>query len=440
MSTVPRLLRVLLNGVAASLVLSAMFSTQIGTACETPVYRYAMYRWQPTPYEVYFLHRGEPGPEHQAVRSRIEELADGSENRANVAYLPVNLDEDPDLLSVPPDVKQAWTESKQQAPGYLVSTPYGASLHTGEMDEASAQALAESPARKSLATQLEAGKVGVFVLLKSADKGANEGAQAILKDVLDDVSAGKVSLYVPPADGGEEAESSKAAYELGLIEIDRSSEEEAWFVKSLLAVEPDLQKEERPMVFLIYGRARALLPYIGKGISRENLLREVEFISGACSCTVKEQNPGVDLLVRYDWEAAAAAIAERVGSEEGNESVGSDMFFPELIIPSTNTAAADNADASDADTVDEAEAVEADDETLAAANTVASASPESLEDSPAVAAAGEEVASASPQPEAAEATALSEKADFSIFAIVGGGLVVSLVVLFGVTLLVLRPQ
>ena len=25
-------------------------------ACETPVYRYAMYRWEPAPFEIYFFH------------------------------------------------------------------------------------------------------------------------------------------------------------------------------------------------------------------------------------------------------------------------------------------------------------------------------------------------------------------------------------------------
>ena len=48
-------------------------------------------------------------------------------------------------------------------------------------------------------------------------------------------------------------------------------------------MEPELADEDQPMVFLVYGRARALLPYIGKGITRENQIREIEFVSGACS-------------------------------------------------------------------------------------------------------------------------------------------------------------
>ena len=39
------------------------------------------------------------------------------------------------------------------------------------------------------------------------------------------------------------------------------------------------------------------------------------------------------MLVRYDWEAASAAVAAKFGSEEGNENqFGVEAFFPDLFI------------------------------------------------------------------------------------------------------------
>ena len=32
-------------------------------ACTTPVYRYAMYNWAPSPYYVFYFHRGDPPAE-----------------------------------------------------------------------------------------------------------------------------------------------------------------------------------------------------------------------------------------------------------------------------------------------------------------------------------------------------------------------------------------
>ncbi len=431
---------------AVALMASALLSGA-SRACETPVYRYAMYRWQPAPYEVYFLHNSDPTDAAKKIETRLEELAEGTDNRANIVHLPVNLGEDPELLSVPPDVKQAWlAREDKELPCYLISTPYGAELYSGELTESSVASLVESPARKTLAVQLESGKVGVFLFLKGDDQAANDAARSVLDEVVADVGAGEVSLYIPPAGGGDQAEASKPKYELGLIELDRGKEEEQWLVKSLLAVEPDLKDQQGPMVFLVYGRARTLLPYIGKGISRENLLREVEFISGACSCTVKEQNPGVDLLVRYDWEAAAAALAERVGSEEGNESsFGADSFFPELLIPSSNEVAVndeadESTDASGLDTT-EAEASSEEEDVAAAEPTLGNAIAAADQMQDAIAADVDDRAVASlPEASAEEAVQEVEKRELSVFGIVGGGLAIALVVLFGVTLAVLRPQ
>ena len=88
----------------------------------------------------------------------------------------------------------------------------------------------------------------------------------------------------------------------------------------LLAVEPDLHKfEKEPMVFAVYGRGRAMPPYVGKGITQANLVDCIAFLAGACSCMVKDENPGVDLLMRWDWDATA----ERMAAEDEGSGLGS---------------------------------------------------------------------------------------------------------------------
>ena len=86
------------------------------------------------------------------------------------------------------------------------------------------------------------------------------------------------------------------------------------------------------MLFVVYGRGRALPPYIGKGIAYQNLVEVTNFVTSACSCTVKDQNPGVDLLMAFDWQSASAAVAKKFGSEEGNNETLDDLF-PQLIYP-----------------------------------------------------------------------------------------------------------
>ena len=48
---------------------------------------------------------------------------------------------------------------------------------------------------------------------------------------------------------------------------------------------------------------------VGKGIQNENIDEACTFLTGPCSCQVKELNPGVDLLMAVDWEEEVSVVA-----------------------------------------------------------------------------------------------------------------------------------
>ena len=52
---------------------------------------------------------------------------------------------------------------------------------------------------------------------------------------------------------------------------------------------------------------------MGKGIAAETIEEAATFLIGKCSCQVKEQNPGIDLLFTADWKklAKASPLLER---------------------------------------------------------------------------------------------------------------------------------
>jgi hypothetical protein len=325
-------------------------------ACDTPVYRYAMYRWEATPYELYYFHRKAPSAEAAEIQEMVDRASRDKKARANVVYLPVNLDEDEKLVNVPADVKQAWeAQENPQVPCYMLVTPRGVQVYQGDIDKADVAALLESPARAKVARLLEEGSTGVFLFLEGKDAAANKAALEAAGTVIADVEAGNIKLYsgavdmfpgapkaatadAADADGDDDekdtdkSEKDGTKHQVGLIRIARDDAQEVWLRRMLMATERDLAKYgDEPMLFAVYGRGRALPAFIGKGISRDNLLDCLYFISGACSCTVKEQNPGVDLLVRHDWNAAAAKLAEKFGSEEGNDKFGVENLFPELV-------------------------------------------------------------------------------------------------------------
>ncbi len=458
--------------------------TGVVNACDTPVYRYAMYRWLPAPYEVYCFHRGELNEAGQAVKEAIEQANQAQDNPANVVFLPVDMDKDPELKSVPPDVKKAWeAKTDEQLPSFLISSPMPpfnpntempVHVYAGELSKEVMPSLFHSPARKQMADQLAQGKAGVFVFLPGKNPEANKKAEKVIQGVVDDVASGKVQLYVSPAlayaaeDQGGEPEIP--ATEVGFVKIDRDDPAEQWFVRCLLTLEYDLKETDEPILFTVYGRGRALFSCLGDGIHEDNLLQDIEFITGACSCTVKEQNPGVDLLVQYDWEAAATGLAEKFGAEEGSRyHFGGDTLFPELIIPS-GTGESQSADVADdgvaAKMSDAPDAAQLDDP-AAPAEGPTTEQPAAEGGAPVKSSAEDNQPTEEPSDEAttdrdadsdkdtAEATtrvasklptvgaeppAAEDQAGMRSVLFVGIGLVLALIVLFGATFVIIRPK
>jgi hypothetical protein len=124
----------------------------------------------------------------------------------------------------------------------------------------------------------------------------------------------------PPPEGqaGDEDQQHKPdGLDIGLLKVAQKDQTEKWLVRSLMTVEPDLDEyAEETMVFAIFGRGLALPPCLGEGINEQNLVGDLRFLSGPCSCTIKYQNPGVDLLLAWDWNTTADKMAEASGDFE----------------------------------------------------------------------------------------------------------------------------
>ena len=303
----------------------------LASACNTPVYRYAMYNWRVSPYPIFYLYDGEEPEEDKKTNKLIEELSMSETEIANVVLEKIDVSDAEKLDKLPgwEVIEKAWKSYDDGAvPAHLVMTPWGAKVFAGRLDEKSVKALAESPARTRFGELLNEGNATVMILLSGADEAENKLAEKALDELIamskrneipmaPDFSDPAMSGVMPPEEpgDGESAEDGDAAakpprLKVAKLKIDRSDPAELWFVRALMTIEPDLHEyAEEPMIFAGYGRGRAMEPYIGKGITPDNLVDVVAFLAGACSCQVKEQNPGADLLVKWDWEATADLVA-----------------------------------------------------------------------------------------------------------------------------------
>lgn len=315
-------------------LLSASLLTMLAcawvAACDTPVYRYAMYRWEPAAYEVYHFHAGDADSAFKAVHEQLRAAQQHETSPANVAVRLVDATDDGQLQNLPREIRKL-REQHAATPLTIVTNPLGIEVFQGDLDSQQTSLLLQSTApRNELTKLLSAGHAGLFVLVPGNDADLNAAAEQSLATLVADVNSGKVELGRKPSaanplsDANANADSAKPTIAKLTLTRESLASQDPWLLKSLMAVESDLYDfVAEPMVFVVYGRGRALPPFIGKGITPTNLVDIAEFITGACSCTVKEQNPGVDLLLAYDWQSAAAALARQVGAEEGNESFNS---------------------------------------------------------------------------------------------------------------------
>jgi hypothetical protein len=91
--------------------------------------------------------------------------------------------------------------------------------------------------------------------------------------------------------------------EFSLLRLSRHDPNERPFIQMLLGAEADLDEMKAPIVFPVFGQGRALYALVGDGIKDETIEKAATFLIGKCSCEVKEQNPGMDLLLAADWKA-----------------------------------------------------------------------------------------------------------------------------------------
>ena len=138
-----------------------------------------------------------------------------------------------------------------------------------------------SPLRQKIAGELMAGKLCVMLYLRT---GIPEKDEASLQIVKRTVAA---SLF------GET---------ITVVELSRNSFEEKHFVSMLLNVESDLKDIREPMLFGIFARFKALEPLVAKGISEENINLMIDFLTADCSCLIKDDLPGTDILFAGSWE------------------------------------------------------------------------------------------------------------------------------------------
>ncbi|MGK0185813.1 MAG: hypothetical protein ACI9R3_001596 [Verrucomicrobiales bacterium] len=286
-------------------------------ACQVPVFRYALERWEADDYRIVVF---EKGPRAEATAALIEQLQQASrhsesgDGHANIIIEFADIENLTDA--------QQWSlldwNSIEIFPAMQVyypdSTGIEAPLWHGQLTGANIGKLLTSPARTELTKRITAGDSAIWILLQSGDAAADAIAEEKLRASLSQVAA-KMSIpegVIRPEELAHAINNKEAPVEMDDVLRSRIPLKIAF---SILRVDPMNPSEElfSQMLTASDNRSTGLraIPVFGRGRMMPGLDASMftvpaiggasDYLCGACSCQVKEQNPGLDLLIDFDW-------------------------------------------------------------------------------------------------------------------------------------------
>jgi hypothetical protein len=275
-------------------------------ACNVPVFRYALERWPADTYEVILFHRGPLAPADKALADTLLKHSEADPAVANFTFERVDLARETDKEMLKAFEDQLGKDLPLLVVRYPDSSRLKENLWSGKFTPANVRKLFDSPRRRELARRLLRGDSAVWILLECGDGAKDDAAEKLLQAELLKLQK---TLTLPELTADPEDRLTGKGPELklafSLIRLARTDPAERLFVHTLLNLQIGLAEAKEPMAFAVFGRGRALTPLVGGGINAEHLRGDARFLTGPCTCKVKEQNPGVDLLIVADWEAPA---------------------------------------------------------------------------------------------------------------------------------------
>ncbi len=277
-------------------------------ACNIPVFRYALERWQSDNFQVLVFYEKELSSEERDFIERLRKRSAENGGDANASLKLVNLATvDPSGKSVASELA-LWNELRPRStlPQIVVaskSSPDRFGVHaTLSLSEARQCDLFDSPVRRELRTRLLAGHSVVWLLVSSTDKKQTDEVGEKLESTFGNMVK---SIKLPEGIGlqGSELYSDVPLFQkFSELKIDRNDPNEKLLVDWFRRVRPDAFDSGEAVLIPVFGRGRALEVIPANDFSAKLIEDLTIFLSGACSCQVKQRNPGFDLLMEADWD------------------------------------------------------------------------------------------------------------------------------------------
>ena len=272
-------------------------------ACSVPVFRYALERWRPDAFELVVFHRGPLATDDLARTQQLKTLSLAESSDCN--FVLTLSDTSAEVKS---SVRETWDQQKPtQLPWAVLRAPArekpGETIWAGALNQLQPERLFDSHARRELVRRLTQGDSAVWLLLKSGEPSKDAAAAKLLAGELRRLEK---ELRLPDGigePGSELMATVPLQIKFSVLEIPAQNPSEEVFVAMLRGGHAQDSDSSGPAAFPVFGRGRVLGGMTGEEFSAEVIESASLLLCGACSCQIKEMNPGYDLLMRADWDS-----------------------------------------------------------------------------------------------------------------------------------------
>ncbi len=300
------------------MLISLFILASSASACSIPVFRYAMERWPADYYEAVLIHRGQLTEDEKQLLNELRQEDSEVEAFLNLRIVEIDittttdepspsdgLDEKVKSLLMSEELPETLPELALWYPWQRGRTP---PVWQGRLTSSTVKALLQSPTRQKLAERLIEGETTVWVFIESGNADKDKAALRLLEQELE---AAARELKEQAQSMPDELGVPEVTYSFSTLSVSRSDPNERMLLTLLLNSEPDLDEySDEPIMFPVFGRGRALYALVGEGITSDNIREAIAFLVGPCGCEIKMLNPGVDLLMAANWDAAAMRFYE----------------------------------------------------------------------------------------------------------------------------------
>ncbi len=292
----------------------------IVVACSVPVFRYALERWQADSYALIVVHVKALTDTQKKAVDVVNSFTRDEGGFANVYATTVNI-----LAETNSPVLRYIPEKHPAYPAMFLFYPrsFGKPkiIWQAELNKNNAEKIVSSKLRQELTDEILRGRTTTWLLVESGDKEQDDKAYNTMKKTLTILQEAIVlpagvattSGDVTGVPEGEEAYidpinqlrfSIPLQISFSIVKLAKDNKDEEVLRRMLINMKDDLHEyADQTMVYPVFGRGRILKPLIGEGITEDNITDMTYYLGGACSCEVKAQNPGIDLLFNVNWDS-----------------------------------------------------------------------------------------------------------------------------------------